>query len=91
MTFAGVAWSQHTGIEAVEVAVDGGAWQEGTIASVPSGDTWVQWSAEIEVDAGSHRVKVRATDRNGVVQTSVERDVLPDGATGLHELDFTSS
>ncbi len=91
VTFAGVAWSQHTGIDGVEVAVDGGAWQQGTIASVPSEDTWVQWSAEIEVDAGSHRVKVRATDRNGVVQTSVERDVLPDGATGLHELDFTSS
>ncbi len=36
-------------------------------------------------------MKVRATDSDGLVQTSVERDVLPDGATGLHELDFTAS
>ena len=91
VTFAGVAWSQHTGIEGVEVAVDGGSWQQATIAKVPSPDTWVQWSAEIDVEAGDHLVQVRATDSNGLVQTSVERDVLPDGATGLHELDFTAS
>ncbi len=91
VTFAGVAWAQHTGIEAVEVAVDGGAWQQAMIAKVPNEDTWVQWSAVVDVEAGDHLVKVRATDRNGIVQTSVERDVLPDGATGLHELDFTAS
>src|SRR5690606_36328040 len=27
VTVAGVAWAQHTGIRAVEVRVDGGAWQ----------------------------------------------------------------
>jgi DMSO/TMAO reductase YedYZ molybdopterin-dependent catalytic subunit len=91
VTFAGVAWAQHTGIDGVEVAVDGGAWEQATIAKVPNDDTWVQWSAEVDVAAGDHLVKVRATDRNGVVQTSVERDVLPDGATGLHELDFTAT
>jgi DMSO/TMAO reductase YedYZ molybdopterin-dependent catalytic subunit len=91
VTFAGVAWSQHTGIEGVEVAVDGGAWQQATIAKTPNEDTWVQWTADVEVEAGDHLVKVRATDRNGMVQTSVERDVLPDGSTGLHELDFTAS
>ena len=32
VTFAGVAWSQHTGIAGVEVAVDGGAWQQATLA-----------------------------------------------------------
>jgi hypothetical protein len=34
---------------------------------------------------------VRATDSEGAVQTSVEQDVLPDGATGLHARDFTVS
>ena len=34
-------------------------------------------------------VKVRATDKNGVVQTGVEQDVLPDGATGWHSVDFS--
>ena len=45
VTFAGVAWSQHTGIEAVEVAVDGGAWEAAELAGVPNDDTWVQWKA----------------------------------------------
>lgn len=91
VTVAGVAWSQHTGIAGVEVAVDGGAWQSATLAEVPNDDTWVQWRAEVDVEAGDHLVKVRAIDNAGEVQTSVERDVLPDGATGLHEIDFTAS
>jgi DMSO/TMAO reductase YedYZ molybdopterin-dependent catalytic subunit len=91
VTFAGVAWAQRTGIAAVEVAVDGGSWQPATLAKVPNDDTWVQWRAEIDVEAGDHLVRVRATDKHGEVQTSVERDVLPDGATGLHEREFTAS
>jgi DMSO/TMAO reductase YedYZ molybdopterin-dependent catalytic subunit len=90
VVFGGVAWSQHTGIAAVEFAVDGGAWQPATLASVPSDDTWVQWSGTAEVGEGDHVVRVRATDKEGTVQTSVEADVLPDGATGLHELDFSA-
>jgi DMSO/TMAO reductase YedYZ molybdopterin-dependent catalytic subunit len=91
VTFAGVAWAQHTGIAGVEVAVGGGAWQPATLAKVPNDDTWVQWKVEIDVEEGDHVVRVRATDQDGEVQTSVERDVLPDGATGLHEVDFTAS
>ncbi len=88
---AGTAWSQHTGIAAVEVAVDGGAWQPAELAGVPSTDTWVQWRAVVEVDEGDHLVRVRATDQDGLVQTGERRDVLPDGATGWHEIDFTAS
>jgi len=91
VTVAGVAWSQQTGIAGVEVAVDGGAWQKAVLAEAPNKDTWVQWRAEVDVEAGDHMVRVRATDADGEVQTSVERDVLPDGATGLHERDFTAS
>ena len=32
---------------------------------------------------------LRATDKNGVEQTGVEADVLPDGATGWHSVDFS--
>ncbi len=88
---AGTAWSQHTGIAAVEVAVDGGAWEPAELAGVPSTDTWVQWRAVVEVDEGDHLVRVRATDQDGLVQTGERRDVLPDGATGWHEIDFTAS
>ncbi|MCL8024118.1 molybdopterin-dependent oxidoreductase [Nocardioides bruguierae] len=91
VALGGVAWAQHTGIEAVEVSVDGGAWQACDLGTVPSADTWVQWSASVDLDAGDHTVRVRATDAEGTVQDSTVRDVLPDGATGYHQVDFTAS
>ncbi len=87
---AGVAWAQHTGIAAVEVSVDDGPWQPAELAGVPSTDTWVQWVATIDVPPGDHRLTVRARDADGLLQTGVERDVLPDGATGWHTIDLTA-
>ena len=89
-TFAGVAWEQHTGIETVEVALDGGAWMKAELARTPGVDTWVQWSATMPVPAGNHQISVRATDRNGNVQTAVQRDVVPDGATGWDTVQFSA-
>ena len=86
----GVAWAQHTGIESVEVALDGGEWQPAEVAHVPTNDTWVQWAATVAVEPGDHLVRVRAIDKGRNVQTGVERDVLPDGATGWHTVDFTA-
>ena len=86
----GVAWSQHTGISAVEVSLDGGAWQSAEIGNADTIDTWVQWSATLTLDAGDHTLRVRATDRNGQVQTGAEADVLPDGATGWHTVSFSA-
>ncbi len=88
---AGVAWAQHTGITGVEVAVDGGEWQAGEIADPGTEDTWVQWRAVVDVEPGDHLVKVRATAKDGLVQTGVEQGTLPDGATGWHTIDFTAS
>jgi DMSO/TMAO reductase YedYZ molybdopterin-dependent catalytic subunit len=87
---AGTAWAQHTGIASVEVAVDGGGWQPARLAAVPSTDTWVQWAATVDVAPGDHTVKVRATDKDGLVQTGVQRDVVPDGATGWHSVSFNA-
>ena len=87
----GVAWAQHIGIEAVEVALDGGDWQPAEISHPPTDDAWVQWAAAVKVAPGDHTVRVRATDRNGLVQTGVERGVLPNGATGWHSVDFTAT
>ncbi len=88
---AGAAWLQHTGIEAVEVSLDGGAWTAATLARVPSDDTWVQWRAEVDVGEGDHDLRVRAIDKEGEVQTGVETGVLPDGATGWHSIEFSAS
>ncbi len=86
---AGVAWAQHTGIEKVEVRVDGGEWQAAELASVPSDDTWVQWRWEWDAQPGQHRLEVRATDKSGYTQTSERADVVPDGATGYHGVDIS--
>ncbi len=87
----GVAWAQHTGIEAVELSLDGDAWRPATLARTPTEDSWVQWTATVDLSTGDHRLRVRATDRNGLVQTGVVRDVLPDGSTGWHTIDVTAT
>lgn len=90
VVIAGTAWCQHTGIKAVEVQVDGGAWTPATLGSVPNDDTWVQWRATVQLEAGDHLAFVRATDADGNVQTSAIADVLPDGATGWDSVEFTT-
>jgi hypothetical protein len=91
VTVAGVAWAQHRGISKVEVRVDDGAWQEATLAVVPSVDTWRQWSWTWHTTRGAHRLSVRATDNGGATQTGEEAPPAPDGATGWHTIDVTVS
>jgi DMSO/TMAO reductase YedYZ molybdopterin-dependent catalytic subunit len=86
---AGVAWSQHTGVSAVQVRIDDGPWQQATLADAISADTWRQWKFAWEATPGAHTIRVRATDAKGIVQTSTVRDVVPDGATGLHSVRVT--
>ena len=90
VVFAGMAWSQQTGIAGVEVSVDEGDWVAAILAGVPNDDTWVEWRAIVEVESGDHMVKVRATDKDGLVQTGVIQDVVPDGSTGWHTVDFSA-
>jgi len=90
-TLAGVAWQQESGIAAVEVSVDGGPWLRATLGRVPNEDTWVQWRVDVHLASGHHRAQVRAVDASGRVQTAVRRDVVPDGATGWHQIGFEVS
>lgn len=84
----GHAWAQHTGIETVEFRLDGDAWRTAELGRVPGVDTWVQWTGTVEVGEGSHTLAVRATDRSGYTQTAARADVVPDGATGWHNIGF---
>jgi DMSO/TMAO reductase YedYZ molybdopterin-dependent catalytic subunit len=86
VTVAGVAWAQHRGIAKVEVQVDGGQWVEATLAAAVSADTWREWSYAWPATAGTHTIRVRATDRDGRTQTSTPADPAPDGATGWHSI-----
>jgi DMSO/TMAO reductase YedYZ molybdopterin-dependent catalytic subunit len=79
---AGVAWAQHKGIEAVEVRVDQGPWQQARLAAVPGIDTWRQWVWEWDATGGTHVLEARATDKTGYTQTAVEEPPEPNGATG---------
>ncbi|MEU8177020.1 molybdopterin-dependent oxidoreductase [Microbispora hainanensis] len=89
-TVAGVAWAQHRGVDAVEVRVDGGAWQQAKLAQVPGPDTWRQWSLDLDLTPGRHTIAVRATDATGYTQTSEEAPPAPDGATGFHTISVTA-
>src|SRR5699024_2359832 len=60
VTVGGYAWAPATGVAAVEIAVDGGAWFEVETGQVPNEDTWVQWKSEIQVPEGDHEMRVRA-------------------------------
>jgi DMSO/TMAO reductase YedYZ molybdopterin-dependent catalytic subunit len=81
-TVAGVAWAQHKGIEAVEVRVDNGPWNEATLAAVPDLDTWRQWVWDWDATPGSHVIEARATDKTGYTQTSLQEPPEPNGASG---------
>jgi DMSO/TMAO reductase YedYZ molybdopterin-dependent catalytic subunit len=89
VTVAGIAWSQPKGIARVEVSVDGGPWQEAELATEVSGDTWRMWRAGFDLGPGGHRVQSRATAADGVLQTAVEADPVPDGASGWPDVSFS--
>jgi DMSO/TMAO reductase YedYZ molybdopterin-dependent catalytic subunit len=85
----GTAWAQHTGITGVQVQVDDGPWQDADLATEISVDTWRQWSWQWDATPGEHVLRVRAVDATGAIQTARRQDVVPDGATGLHEVRLT--
>jgi DMSO/TMAO reductase YedYZ molybdopterin-dependent catalytic subunit len=89
VTVAGTAWSQPTGVSRVEVRVDGGPWRDAELATEVSGDTWRMWRAEFDLTPGGHTVQARATDANGVTQTEVRAEPVPDGATGWDDVSFS--
>ncbi len=88
---AGVAWAPDRGISAVEVRIDGGAWQPATISRPLSETTWVQWTYAWTATSGSHSIEVRATDGTGEVQTDERTEPAPDGARGHHRITVTVS
>lgn len=83
---AGVAWAQHTGIDRVEVSIDGASWATAQLAAEDTIDTWRQWVYRWDATPGDHRLRVRAADRTGVTQTAERSEPFPDGATGHHEI-----
>lgn len=87
----GLAFAGTRGIRLVEISVDGGAqWMATTLEPPLAPSAWVLWSYTWVVPApGRYTLVVRATDGSGKIQTSIEQDPAPDGATGHHEISVT--
>ncbi len=82
----GVAWAQTRGIERVEIQVDDREWVEATLADELNDVTWRQWSYAWEATSGRHTITVRATEKNGPIQTDERSEPFPSGATGQHQI-----
>jgi DMSO/TMAO reductase YedYZ molybdopterin-dependent catalytic subunit len=84
VSIAGVAWAQHKGIEAVEVRIANGQWQQARLAAVPGIDCWRQWVYDwtANIAPGAYLIESRATDKAGYTQTSLQEPPEPNGASG---------
>jgi DMSO/TMAO reductase YedYZ molybdopterin-dependent catalytic subunit len=88
VAIAGIAWAPDRGISRVEVGIDG-TWYDADLSAPISDTTWVQWVLPWEATAGSHELRVRATDGDGVVQEERPTPPAPDGARGWHTIRVT--
>lgn len=80
----GYAYAGARGISKVEVSTDGGqTWQVATLKPPLASNTWRLWAfAWSPTKTGSYFIYARATDGTGALQTSIETDTFPNGATG---------
>jgi DMSO/TMAO reductase YedYZ molybdopterin-dependent catalytic subunit len=83
---AGVAWAHNIGIEKVEVKIDWDDWREANLGPELNNSTWRQWWIDWDAKPGKHKLQVRAINKKGDIQTSVKKDVLPNGAQGWHTI-----
>lgn len=83
---AGIAYATESGIDAVEVRVDGGAWDGARLSTEVSVETWRQWIWDWDAEPGSHLLEVRATNGEGETQPEARTPTFPGGATGWHSV-----
>ena len=90
MTMKGFAFAGTRGVRSVELSLDGGhTWQLARLKPALSPYSWVFWTyAWQDPKPGFYRLKVRATDGTGTLQSAIEHKPFPDGGTGLQEITF---
>lgn len=86
----GVAFAGTSGVSAVEVSANGGAWV-GAALNTPalSTATWVQWRVVLPLAPGKHTLTARMIDGAGIPQATTKDTVFPGGATGLDRVTVT--
>ena len=85
----GIAWAQGSGIEKVEVRIDGEAWRPAQLGPQVTDDYWRQWYYEWDAEPGQHFIACRATNKDGDVQTDVRMTPFPEGSSGLQEISVS--
>jgi DMSO/TMAO reductase YedYZ molybdopterin-dependent catalytic subunit len=78
---AGIAFAGTRGVQAVEVRVNGGPWQQARLGKALSHATWVQWVIRVRAHAVA-QVEARAIDGTGQAQTGRPHGAYPDGSSG---------
>jgi DMSO/TMAO reductase YedYZ molybdopterin-dependent catalytic subunit len=86
---AGIAWAGDRDISKVEVSVDGGrSWESARLREPIAANSWRQWAYSwTPGESGDFTLVCRATDGEGVVQTSKEVPPHPAGASGYHTIE----
>jgi len=51
-----------------------------------SGESWTQWAYKWDAAPGKYEIRVRATDSNGVIQSSNVVATAPNGAEGFDQI-----
>jgi len=89
VALGGVAWAPTRGISAVEIRIDDAdEWIPAQLGDTVSDETWVQWSAALQLTPGTYSIDVRAYDGDGQPQHAGPKSVFPDGAEGYHRVRF---
>jgi hypothetical protein len=77
----GAAWGEAP-IKAVEVSIDGGAWQAAKVEARNEPFTWRFWSLDLkDVKEGEHTVVSRATDAKGRIQPTQDDPIIKNKKT----------
>jgi DMSO/TMAO reductase YedYZ molybdopterin-dependent catalytic subunit len=88
----GVAFAGTRGISKVEYTIGDTTWNEAPFDQPLSELTWVLWrSTWTPASEGAYRLRVRATDGTGSVQSGQGSPSYPGGASGYHTIQVSVS
>lgn len=83
----GSAFAGRDPVVAVEVRIDGGAWQSAKIDYAPGADVWTLWHFDWDADAGTHTLQARCTTASGVQSGGAESTGYLEGYDGSMEVE----
>jgi DMSO/TMAO reductase YedYZ molybdopterin-dependent catalytic subunit len=88
----GVAFAGTRGINKVEYTIGDTTWNEAPFDQPLSELTWVLWrSTWTPTSEGAYRLRARATDGTGIVQSGQGSPSYPGGASGYHTIQISIS